>query len=96
MWRSTVDDPAPRPPRVSPPAGHVGPRSDLDVAGDPLDREGPAGRRVDVDLGRVEDDRARRPTSNRVGSALMNRGRTVFGSKPITLQTGPVIPRSVW
>ena len=34
------------------------------------------------------------PTSNRVGSALMNRGRTVFGSKPITLQTGPVIPRS--
>ena len=26
-------------------------------AGDPLDRERPAGRRVDVDLGRVEDDR---------------------------------------
>ena len=26
----------------------------------------------------------------------VNRGRTVFGSKPITLQIGPVMPRSVW
>src|SRR4029077_3031919 len=35
------------------------------------------------------------PTANRVGSAFMNRGKTVLGSKPITLWTGPVIPRSV-
>ena len=32
------------------------------------------------------------PTSNRVGSALMKRGRTVRGSKPMTLQTGPGHP----
>ena len=36
------------------------------------------------------------PTSNRVGSALTKRGSTVRGANPITLQTGPVIPRSVW
>ncbi len=36
------------------------------------------------------------PTSKRVGSALMKRGRTVLGSKPMTLHTGPVMPRSVW
>src|SRR6267378_1421973 len=36
------------------------------------------------------------PTANRVGRALMKRGSTVAGSNPITLQTGPVIPRSVW
>ena len=32
------------------------------------------------------------PTSNRVGRALMNRGRTVFGSNPMTLQIGPGHP----
>ena len=32
------------------------------------------------------------PTSNRVGSALMNRGRTVSGLKPITLHSWPGHP----
>ena len=36
------------------------------------------------------------PTSNRVGSALTKRGSTVSGLKPMTLHTGPVMPRSVW
>ena len=65
----------------------------LDQALDPLQLERPARRRVDVDLQRVEDHGA--PTSKRVGSAFMNRGSTVFGSNPITLHTGPVMPRSV-
>ena len=36
------------------------------------------------------------PTSNRVGRALMKRGSTVRGANPMTLQTGPVMPRSLW
>ena len=62
VWRSTVDGPGcgwPPPSGVAVAACRRGPgvTSDLDEALDPLDRERPAGRRVDVDLGGVEDDR---------------------------------------
>src|SRR5688500_2523164 len=51
VWRSTID---------LPPAGAAGcpaPRADLGEALDALEGARPSGRRVDVDLGRVEDDR---------------------------------------
>ena len=95
MWRVEVDAAGSGgvigPLGADDPMGH---RSDVDQALDPLDRERPAGRRVDVDLGGVEDD-GPLPTSKRVGSALMKRGRTVAGSKPMTESTGPVMPRSL-
>src|SRR5258705_3888278 len=79
VWRSTVETPLSavafgrRPCRAS---GRSA-TSNLDEALDPLDREGPARRRIDVDLGGVEDHRTvadREPRRQGVDEARQDRG----------------------
>ena len=96
VWRSMVDGPGRPAPAVAG-GGSCGGvrlavrRSDLDEPLDPLDREGAAGRRVDVDLDGVEDDGPLphlEPGRQGVDEARQDGPR----SKPMTLQIGPGHP----
>ena len=76
--------------------GRAFPPSGLDELLDPLDLERPAGRRVDVDLGRVEDDRPLphlEASRERVDEARQDGPRREPDDAP---DRSGSIPRSVW